>query len=288
MPRDQIFVATTASSRRPSSASESELSAPPYIGDESNTRAHASSAAPTTSVASEASPLNVFHVPSPTTGPSRRSSISLRARARAGLRRRRRAKTTAPAPPYELAPEPSSGEGAGEEPRLLVGAAAHVRERQPVARLPPVAGLDLAARLDPVGRLETGRPGHGHAASAEREHRTRVMRDTAVAVPLVGARDPGGQHRSPAPGPPPSAPAAFAASAAERPPWPSVVPVPRIPGPIEQTAASQPAPLAHASADAKPTHSASPPKHGPAETVVATRPRSRSSRTVSDSGRASA
>src|SRR3954453_14162258 len=198
MPRDQIFVATTASSRRPSSASESELSAPPYIGDESNTRAHASSAAPTTSVASEASPLNVFHVPSPTTGPSRRSSISLRARARAGLRRRRRAKTTAPAPPYELAPEPSSGEGAGEEPRLLVGAAAHVRERQPVARLPPVAGLDLAARLDPVGRLETGRPGHGHAASAEREHRTRVMRDTAVAVPLVGARAPGGQHRSPA------------------------------------------------------------------------------------------
>src|SRR5438105_3514295 len=40
---------------------------------------------------------------------------------------------------------------------------------------------------------------------------------------------------------PPSAAAAFAASAAARPPWPRVVPVPTMPGPTPHTRASKPA-----------------------------------------------
>ena len=45
---DQIFVATNAPSRRPSSARASDASAPPYIGDESTSRVPASHAAATT------------------------------------------------------------------------------------------------------------------------------------------------------------------------------------------------------------------------------------------------
>jgi hypothetical protein len=73
--RDQIFVATIISSRLPSSAAASDASAPPYIGDESTSRPPGSNAASTTRRASAASLSKVRHVPRPTTGPSRRSSI---------------------------------------------------------------------------------------------------------------------------------------------------------------------------------------------------------------------
>ncbi len=75
-PGAQIFVATVASARRPSSAAASARSAPPYIGEESNSRTPASRAAATTVRASRSSESNVLHVPSPTTGPRRRSSIT--------------------------------------------------------------------------------------------------------------------------------------------------------------------------------------------------------------------
>jgi hypothetical protein len=54
-PPDQIFVATSASPRRPSSAADTDASAPPYIGDESTSRIPAPKAASTTSRASDAS-----------------------------------------------------------------------------------------------------------------------------------------------------------------------------------------------------------------------------------------
>ena len=87
---------------------------------------------------------------------------------------------------------------------------------------------------------------------------------------------------------PPSAAAVFAASAAARPPWPSLEAVPTIPGPIAQTTASNPPAAAHPKAEAAVTHSASPPKHAPADTVAPTRPRARSARRVSESGSGSA
>src|SRR4029453_12377481 len=74
----QIFVATVASSRRPTSAAAGDRSAGPYIGPESMSRVPAPQAAETTSRPSSSSPPNVFHVPSPTTGPRRRSSITRR------------------------------------------------------------------------------------------------------------------------------------------------------------------------------------------------------------------
>jgi len=74
----QIFVATTVSSRCPSSAAPSDASARPYIGEVSKTRVPAATAFETTSRASAVSSSNVAHVPSPTTGPSLRSSIGSR------------------------------------------------------------------------------------------------------------------------------------------------------------------------------------------------------------------
>src|SRR6185436_3373533 len=72
----QIFVATVVPSRRPSSAAPRDASAPPYIGDESNTSTPESSAAATTARARTPSRSNVRYVPSPTTGPSLRRSNS--------------------------------------------------------------------------------------------------------------------------------------------------------------------------------------------------------------------
>jgi hypothetical protein len=71
----EIFVATTASSRLPSSARASDSSASPYIGDVSSTRQPADVAASTIDRASARSPRNVPDVPRPTTGPRRRSSM---------------------------------------------------------------------------------------------------------------------------------------------------------------------------------------------------------------------
>jgi hypothetical protein len=74
----QIFVAKVASERRPSSAAPRDRSAAPYIGDESKTPTPAPNAAFTTSRASDSSSSNVANVPSPTTGPSFRSSTPSR------------------------------------------------------------------------------------------------------------------------------------------------------------------------------------------------------------------
>src|SRR6266550_5577377 len=81
------------SPRRGASTAPSDDSAPRYIGEESNTPHPASNAASTTVRAAPASPPNVFHVPSPTTGPSRRSSISQAAGALRAPPRTRRQRT---------------------------------------------------------------------------------------------------------------------------------------------------------------------------------------------------
>ena len=157
----QIFVSTTASSRRPSSARPSECSAAPYIGDESKQRLPASSAAPTTSRASGSSPLNVFHVPSPTTGPRRRSSIS-RASSRAS---------------------DTGRVGGPEEGGILVRPAAHVRRaaaRAHASSQPSSVARPRPRSTSPRQSSSTG---------------LRVMRDAAVALARVGVGRADGEHR---------------------------------------------------------------------------------------------
>src|SRR5207237_9417283 len=77
----QIFGARPTGPRRASSAEASDASAAPYIGEVSTTRQPPATAASTIRPASSASPSNVLQVPSPTTGPRRRSSINLPSRA---------------------------------------------------------------------------------------------------------------------------------------------------------------------------------------------------------------
>src|SRR5262249_33165444 len=96
------------------------------------------------------------------------------------------------------------------------------------------------------------------------------------------------ETRTASPGAPASADAAFAASAAASPPWPRRDPVPTMPGPIAHTATSNPRPAAQASAEPVVTLSKSPPKQLPAETVAVTKPRVRSTPTVSEGPRGSA
>jgi len=72
----QILVATATPWRQSRTMPLSARSAPSYIGDVSTTRQPPSRAASTTSRANAASSSKVAQVPSPTTGPSRRSSIS--------------------------------------------------------------------------------------------------------------------------------------------------------------------------------------------------------------------
>ena len=61
-----------------------------------------------------------------------------------------------------------------------------------------------------------------------------------------------------------------------------------MPGPIAQTTAPNPPAAAHAKAEAAVTHSTSPPKHAPADTVVAIKACAFSARSVSDSRSGSA
>src|SRR3954451_9280759 len=79
----------------------------------------------------------------------------------------------------ELPRRGPGGVGSREELRVVVGAPAHVRERQVFARLAPA---------HPVLRDD------GLAAD-ERQHRLCVMRNAAVARPLVGGRGTHGNHR---------------------------------------------------------------------------------------------
>ena len=68
-------------------------------------------------------------------------------------------------------------------------------------------------------------------------------------TPRCRSRSSAPEARTAITGTPPSASAAFAASAAASPPWPKRLPVPTIPGPIAQTATSCSG-RAHASAEA--------------------------------------
>src|SRR5215211_2175125 len=102
-------------------------------------------------------------------------------------------------------------------------------------------------------------------------------------TPRCRSRSSAPDTRTASTGEPPSALAKFAAAAAATPPWPSLEPVPTIPGPTAQATASWPAAAAHASAEATLTHSTSPPKHAPWEIVLASTPRPCRARTVSES-----
>ena len=106
-------------------------SAPPYIGDESTSLVPAATAAPTTSRASRASAPNVFHVPSPTTGPNRRSSIT-----------------------KQLARELARRERGGEEPWILVRPRPMCDERQAAqaSRQPDTSTATAAPIGSPIGQ----------------------------------------------------------------------------------------------------------------------------------------
>src|SRR5204863_982716 len=159
--------ATTVPSRRSRNASASDSSAAPYIGEVSNTRVPASSAASTTARAIARSPPKVLHVPSPTTGPSRRSSTRDQPR----------------------------GERSLEERGIVVRPAAHVGEWQTGTGLAPAARVDLLARRQPHGRLAPGRPGHHDLAEAERERGARVVGDAEVALARIGLGDARAEDR---------------------------------------------------------------------------------------------
>ena len=161
-------------SRRPSSAAPSERSAPPYIGDESKTRQPAPSAASTTSRASPRRASNVCHVPSPTTGPRRRSSISgVRPRDHVPAAKRGARRTTDPRP--------------GRGPCARAGARRTPRANR--RRRPPRAARASPAPRGPPARRRRRPP------SAELEHRARVVRDAAVPIARVGLGDANREDR---------------------------------------------------------------------------------------------
>ena len=91
------------------------------------------------------------------------------------------------------AQQATCGERRGEEPRLLVRPAAHVRERQTGARLLPAVDVDLLPRSDPIRDLEPLGPGNSDVAETQRKHRPGVMGNAAVTLALVRARYPRGQ-----------------------------------------------------------------------------------------------
>ena len=164
------------------------------------------------------------------------------------------------------------------------------RVRGPCARgaaragvLPAVTSTELA-RVEPRGSLETGGPG-------DRAHgRGRARAPPACDARRLGAararRRP--RSRTARTGRPPSARAAFAASATASPPWPSRDAGPDDAGPDRADDRGEPGARAHASAEATPTHATSPSTHAPAATATSTRPRSFSARTASDSETGSA
>ena len=166
------------------------------------------------SAASVASPPNVFQVPSPTTGPSRRSSIS-----RSGSQRARPA-----------------AKAAAKNERIVVRPAAHVRERQARAQLLP----SRSRRRRSAARATAGR--RSRPATERRRHRGR-----ARAPPVCGGRRRGDararRSRMRAPrgsGEPCSATPCSRRRRQPTPPWPSAVPVPTMPGPIAHTTTSKP------------------------------------------------
>src|SRR5581483_7823045 len=156
------FVATNASSRRPSSIAPSTSSAAPYIGEESNTFAPAASAASTTrrapATASSPRTSNVRQVPIPTTGrrgpPSPRGRCSIRA----------------------------AGSEAGRVAR-------HVAARRAAAVAPARPAAAAGARR---GGVEA-EPGDDHVGVAA----VRVDRDPAAAAGAAPAHERGGVERLP-------------------------------------------------------------------------------------------
>ena len=205
--------------REPSDASA------PYIGDVSMSGSRPRAPRRRPRRASATSPSNVLDVPRPITGPSVRSSISRALPVRALPAANAAAKNAR----SSSGPRPMCESGSPAQ------ASASRRRRRPRA-------------LEPSA-LEPGRPGdrrgRGRASST-----ARVWWET----PRWRSRASASETRSASTGRPPSAIAAFAASAAASPPWPSGEPVPTMPGPIAQTTTSKPAAVAQASADATPTH----------------------------------
>ncbi len=148
----------------------------------------------------------------------------------------------------------------------------------------PAGYVHLVPLREPVGSVEPGRPRDPTLAESHLQHGSRVMRDASVPLTLVAVRD----TRRPAP--------AIRRARSPRSPrrplrahrGPSGEPVPTIPGPTEQTTASNPCAAAQASADATPTACTSPSKHAPDATAVSTSPRAFSARTESDNETGSA
>ena len=149
------------------------------------------------------------------TGPSCRSSISADLAAR----------------------EPPGGERGGEERRILVRPAAHVRERQ--ARRRPRASRRRRPRSRRAPTGARARPAtRPSPRRRELEHGSRVMGHAAMALALVALRD----TRRRATGSAAERRAAFAASAAASPPWPSASPCRRCPGRSRRRRRRSPAP----------------------------------------------
>ena len=242
--RAQIFVATAARSRRPSSAAASERSAEPYIGDESTTRQPASSGGADDVACKPSSSSNVL--PGAEADDRAEPALLDHARTRASS---------------------AGGERGREERRVLVRAAAHVLERQAGAHLLPVVHVHRARIVRRT--FEPDRPGEVDLAQAEAEHRAGVVRQAAMPLPRVAFRDPrarppGRRRARTRRSPPPL-------RRARR--GPRREPVPTIPGPIAQTTASWPDALAQASADATSRRIAtSPSRQGATATAVSTKP----------------
>src|SRR6266508_73121 len=94
----------------------------------------------------------------------------------------------------ELPRQSAGGERGGEEPGILLRAAAHVLERQPGTGLAPAGDVDLLVDGEPWRRRQAGRPGHGDLAEAEPESRAGVVGHASMPLSRIAVRDANGKH----------------------------------------------------------------------------------------------
>ena len=240
-----------ASSRRPSSAAAERPLRRAVHRRRVEARSPASSAAPTTSRGERA-------------------------------RRRRTCSTCRGRRPGRAAAAPSADAAARDRARRERGAKNHGSSSGPRPMcVERQSGARCSSPRRRRRRSDVAREPDGQAIAARQSSSTarRVVRDAAVALARVAARDADGERRAGRRARSPR----WLRRRARAPPWPRREPVPTIPGPTAHTTASSPRAFAHASAEAPVSASTSPSKHGATATAVSSRPRSFSARTVSES-----
>ncbi len=122
-----------------------------------------------------------------------RTSPSARSRRRFDVRETPRESRRASA--RRSASEAAGRVGGREEHGVVVRPAPHRLERQPCTFGTPTIDVD-ELDVERGGRRNPCRPGHGHPAERELEHRTRVMRKTAVPLALVDLGDTSCEDRA--------------------------------------------------------------------------------------------